>query len=734
MKKTFLLLLILSTFLFPLFLVVTNVLFAQSVKEEWGVRYNGIGNGDDYGRSIAVDIQGNIYVVGSSIGNGSYFDIVTIKYNSLGEEQWIQRYNGTGNDTDYVSGMVINDNGDIFVIGSSKGKRAGRDIVTIKYNSDGEEKWVQRYNGSGNGSNYPKSIVIDKNNNVYVVGSSEGLGTEYDIVTIKYNSNGDQLWVSRYEGSGRDMGESILIDKKGAIYVTGSCKFIPEENTSNNISQWDDLILIKYDSSGTEQWKRLYDGPINGSDCGTNLAIDLQNNIYVTGVSEQQRYRSEYITIKYDSEGTQLWIQMYEIKGTVVIFGGNFPMLSDNQNNIYITGWILNKTGNGKDEDFTTIKYNSSGVKQWLRSYNGPDNDRDDATAMTIDNQGNIYIAGMSISSNSSSDCIVVKYNSSGERQWIQQYDGNANGWDILQDIKVDNDYNVYVTGLSMSIGSDFDVVTLKYSQNIKPINASIKLADAQKAFSEGNYLLVIELLKDFQFDDPLYSEAVMLMNQAIAKLPNNNTQNFVTVSGSINCGCSKAISGYVVFEDMNTRVNVGRCGITSDGYYCIVLPSGRTYSYYIDSKDFYPSSRIVDFSLPNQLPNYKDNITLVSYEEMKEKQTSVRINNIFFDFNESKLKSESFLELDRLYKFLSENTDISVEISGHTDNVGSDEYNITLSNARANAVKDYLVSKGINANKITSKGYGKSKPVATNDTDEGRQLNRRVEFKILKK
>ncbi|HEY5536713.1 MAG TPA: OmpA family protein [Ignavibacteria bacterium] len=265
----------------------------------------------------------------------------------------------------------------------------------------------------------------------------------------------------------------------------------------------------------------------------------------------------------------------------------------------------------------------------------------------------------------------------------------------------------------------------------ISPANTIIK--DAQKAYSDGNYLLVLELLKDFQFDDPLYSEAVMLMNQAIALIPKNINQNFVTVSGSINCGCSKAISGYVVFEDMNTRLSVGKCRITSDGYYCIVLPSGKIYSYYIDSKDFYPVSRVIDFTTTNRSPNYKDNINIVTYEDMKEKQTSVRINNIFFDFNESKLKSESYLELDRLYKFLIENSDISVEISGHTDNVGSDEYNITLSNARANAVKDYLVSKGINANRITSKGYGKSKPVATNDTDEGRQLNRRVEFKIIK-
>ena len=122
----------------------------------------------------------------------------------------------------------------------------------------------------------------------------------------------------------------------------------------------------------------------------------------------------------------------------------------------------------------------------------------------------------------------------------------------------------------------------------------------------------------------------------------------------------------------------------------------------------------------------------MVSYEEMKQKQVSVRINNIFFDFNKSELKPESYPELDRLYNYLKDNSDIKVEISGHTDNIGTDEYNLNLSQERANTVKEYLVSKGISSERIVSKGYGKTRPVAGNDTDEGRQLNRRVEFKII--
>lgn len=258
------------------------------------------------------------------------------------------------------------------------------------------------------------------------------------------------------------------------------------------------------------------------------------------------------------------------------------------------------------------------------------------------------------------------------------------------------------------------------------------KFTNAQNAFNENNYSLVLDLLKDFPLDHAKYNDAIILMNKSIAKLPQNSNQNYVTVSGKVSCNCSKIINGYIVFEEVGTRLYVGKCRITSDGYYCIVLPSGRVYSYYIDAKDFYPVSRTIDFTNTGYY-NHKDNLTIVSYEEMKEKQLAVRINNIFFDFNESSLKAESYPELDRLYNFLFDNSEIKVEISGHTDNVGTDEYNQNLSQLRANTVRNYLVNKGISSDRIIAKGYGESKPIATNDTDEGRQLNRRVEFKILK-
>ena len=111
---------------------------------------------------------------------------------------------------------------------------------------------------------------------------------------------------------------------------------------------------------------------------------------------------------------------------------------------------------------------------------------------------------------------------------------------------------------------------------------------------------------------------------------------------------------------------------------------------------------------------------------------TKIVLKNIFFDFAKATLRSSSFPELDRLYSLLQEYPKMRIEIGGHTDNRGSKALNVKLSAARAKAVVDYLIKKGISTSRLESKGYAFDQPIATNKTDEGRQQNRRVEFKVL--
>ncbi|MFZ1322976.1 MAG: OmpA family protein [Ignavibacteria bacterium] len=216
-------------------------------------------------------------------------------------------------------------------------------------------------------------------------------------------------------------------------------------------------------------------------------------------------------------------------------------------------------------------------------------------------------------------------------------------------------------------------------------------------------------------------------------KLPENlKPDPVVLVYGKvINSKNSQPLDATIFYNSLSDNVEAGTAKSNSfDGNYKIILPYGKKYSFQASNSGYYSISNYLDLS---EINNYKEmNINI----EMKPVEIGeiIRMNNIFFDFNEATLKTESYMELNRVVKLLSDNSNIEIELSGHTDNIGTDEYNLNLSKLRADAVTSYLVAKGINGVRISTIGYGKNNPVSTNDSEEGRQLNRRVEFTILKK
>jgi len=152
----------------------------------WVRRYNGPGNGADWANAIAVDGAGNVYVTGSSFGSGTVNDYATIKYNSAGDTLWVARYNGPGNDADVAYGLAMDGTGNVYVTGNSTGSGTGDDYATVKYNSAGVKQWVERYNGPGNGCDMANALAVDGTGNVYMTGWSTGSGTGADYTTIKY--------------------------------------------------------------------------------------------------------------------------------------------------------------------------------------------------------------------------------------------------------------------------------------------------------------------------------------------------------------------------------------------------------------------------------------------------------------------------------------------------------------------------------------------------------------------
>ena len=207
-----------------------------------------------------------------------------------------------------------------------------------------------------------------------------------------------------------------------------------------------------------------------------------------------------------------------------------------------------------------------------------------------------------------------------------------------------------------------------------------------------------------------------------------------ITVVGKVLDENGKPVDATIKWEDIDRLKEVGEAKTNPQtGEYFIALPVGRYYAYYADVKGYYSTVNYLDLTAEKTFKEITTDVNLVSVEELKNSGKGIRIDNIFFDFDSYELKEKSFEALNLLFKFMKDNPEILVEINAYTDNVGTDKYNLKLSQNRANSVVDYLVKKGIDDLRLYPTGFGKQNPVASNETEQGRALNRRVEFRLRK-
>lgn len=170
----------------------------------------------------------------------------------------------------------------------------------------------------------------------------------------------------------------------------------------------------------------------------------------------------------------------------------------------------------------------------------------------------------------------------------------------------------------------------------------------------------------------------------------------------------------------------------SESGKYLISLPSGKNYGINVNADGYLFSSHSFDLT-NDSISDYKEVKKDIGLDKLKI-GSRVVLKNIFFDYDKATLRSESISELNRLKRIMNDNPTMKLEIGGHTDSRGADSYNLKLSKSRAKSVVNYLIEQGIPSDKLTYKGYGETDPVASNDTEEGRQENRRVEFKVMSK
>jgi outer membrane protein OmpA-like peptidoglycan-associated protein len=207
-----------------------------------------------------------------------------------------------------------------------------------------------------------------------------------------------------------------------------------------------------------------------------------------------------------------------------------------------------------------------------------------------------------------------------------------------------------------------------------------------------------------------------------------------VTINGKVLDENGNPVDATIKWEDVALNKEVGIAKTDPEtGEYFIALPTGRYYAYYADVKGFYSIVNYLDLTAAKAFEQINTNMSVISVEELKKTGMAIKVENIFFDSGKYELKEESHEALSLLYRFMHANPDVMVELNAHTDDVGSDHFNQELSEKRAASVVEYLVKIGIDPSRLVPQGFGESQPVAPNDTEEGRALNRRVEFRLRK-
>lgn len=376
--------------------------------------------------------------------------------------EWVARFNGSGDSIDVANDIAVDDAGNVYVTGYSTSLLGlATDYTTIKYDSNGNQLWVATYNGPASLFDEAHAIAVDDSGNVYVTGFSYGLLSLSlsDYATIKYDPDGNEVWVKRYNGSllGDDAASDLIIDSQGGIIVTGY---------SSALLGGKNYLTIRYSSSGTELWTASYNGPAGTEDVAHALAEDGNGSVYVVGHSNSNFLlgNADYALIKYNiSNGSEQWVRRYNGPGNNT--DKAYAIVVDNSDNIIITG----ESRSSSSIDYATVKYNPAGTQQWVQRYNGPGNNTDKAYAIVVDNSDNIIVTGESRNSQNE-DYATLKYNPAGTQQWVRRYNGPGNGSDKAYAIVVDNSDNILVTGASDSSSTAEDYTTLGYDAAGNPV------------------------------------------------------------------------------------------------------------------------------------------------------------------------------------------------------------------------------------------------------------------------
>lgn len=463
---------------------------AETATEAWVQRYNSEGDNNDYGIKVRTDGSGNVITAGYTESGNTGYDFLLIKYSSAGVPLWTNRYNRAATSSDRVYDMAVDGGGNVYVTGGSTGSggyatmaysgagvplwtnlfsggtanaiavagdgkvfvtgESSEDCVTVAYSPTGEALWTNRYSGPANISDEGLDVAVGGNGNVIVTGGSVSANGVPDYATISYTVAGVPLWTNRFNGpvNGTDIPSSIAVDGNGKVFVTGR---------SPGISSASDFATVAYSGAGLPLWTNRYNGPGNTNDQAVALVVDSIGRVFVTGNSYSAPGfdGNDYATVAYSNAGAPLWTNRFNGSGNG--YDQPYSIAIAGTGNVVVTGA---SAGNG----FGTVAYSGAGVPLWTNGFTGPGYIGAIAQAVTVDNAGNVFVTGYGGDGVTSVDLATVAYSSVGMPMWTNSHNSRSAGSAIARAVAVGAAGTIIVTGQVSPGSAGQRISTVAYS------------------------------------------------------------------------------------------------------------------------------------------------------------------------------------------------------------------------------------------------------------------------------
>lgn len=405
----------------------------------------------------------NVYVAGATLDpNTNKLDLMIQKFNRSGSLLWQRTYGGALNEDDMAADVFIDDNYDVYVTGSvAETSQNFYDLVVIKYKSNGQFIWDYFYNYGGSPVPYDAGTAItgDNDGHIYVTGSSAGNNSGSDYVIIKLTSlNGNEVWTERYDYDGLDdiPAKIELNSANDKVTVSGGSQF------NDNPVRWE-MAMVVLDSANQAPLEELRTGESVSSGVSEvyDMTTDANDNIYIVGTKKNTTTDYDITVYKLDDELNLIWEETYDGYGEDDRGKG---IKVDDQGNVYVVGYV---TTLNEGKNYSLLKYDLNGNLDWSREYNGMASQDDEAIQLVITDDSKIVVTGSAVHG-STSDFVTLVYNENGEIINEISFNGAAGLNDTPTNMAIDLEGNIIVVGQTQTGGANYDNITVKYTMHEK--------------------------------------------------------------------------------------------------------------------------------------------------------------------------------------------------------------------------------------------------------------------------